>query len=85
MKIKKIEKFCIMAVCAMLLATGTLGSVNCETVYAASGASAFYNTDWTMKGPTGIAFDLVFYSDGTWFCADYSGEWSQNIIMDTES
>ena len=29
--------------------------------------SAFYNTHWLHRGPAGTTFDLVFYSDGTWF------------------
>lgn len=77
------KMICTAAICAVLTAVGVFGGANCKTVYAASGAAAFYDTHWTNKGPTGIAFDLVFYSDGTWFSRDYgsgtltdTGTWS---------
>ena len=59
MKIINLKKICTVAICTVLIASGGFGDINCNTAYAESGASAFYNTHWTNKGPAGVAFDLV--------------------------
>lgn len=92
MKRINLKKICAAAICTVLIASAGFGDVNGNTAYAASGASAFYNTHWTNKGPAGIAFDLVFYSNGTWFSQDYGfgtltdeGTWSYDngdLILD---
>lgn len=92
MKRINLKKICAAAICTVLIASAGFRDVNGNTAYAASGASAFYNTHWTNKGPAGIAFDLVFYSDGTWFSQDYGfgtltdeGTWSYDngdLILD---
>ena len=49
-------------------------TLNKTEIRSSGPESAFYNTHWLHRGPTGITFDLVFYSDGTWFSQDFTGE-----------
>lgn len=87
----KAKKFAV----ALLSTSVLLGNtILIKPVFAAQGAAAFYNTHWTMKGPTGIAFDILLYSDGTYYLNDFGGQindwgkWSYsdgNLILDGET